>query len=434
MKNPTGSTTDKAISFHKYANLFPMLEGAQKDELTADIAANGILEPIVMIGDEILDGRNRFMCAKKAGVAIKSVQFSGDDPLAFVISVNLHRRHMTTAQRALLAARLAKLPKGANQHTPNGGPSQKQVSEMLSVSPRSIDRAKTIISDGAPGLDDAVAQDEISIPKAVDIASMPIKEQVALIKRADPKAYNAASKDVRDAKTLAKKKRRHEREAELAENITALPDKKYGVILQDPEWRFEPFSRETGMDRAPENHYPTSHVDDIKARPVESIAADDCVLFLWATAPMLQQALDVVAAHGFEYKTHIVWNKVRSGKARGPGYWFTGEHELCLVGTRGKAVAPAPGEQFPSSFDAPVGKHSEKPSRVHEIIESYFPNIPKIELNARKAREGWDVWGNEADNSSDTTPKKQTKGTKENDGPKRNIAKGNSKASGKTGG
>ncbi|TPJ70576.1 hypothetical protein FJ422_29560 [Mesorhizobium sp. B2-6-3] len=218
------------------------------------------------------------------------------------------------------------------------------------------------------------------------------------------KAIAPAAKQVRAEDQTAKKGRRVEREVILAEKIKALPTKRFGVILADPEWRFEPYSRETGMDRAADNHYPTSAVEEIMARDVPSIAADDCVLFLWATAPMLPQAIQVMSAWGFIYKTHAIWFKQRPGEGRSTGYWFLGEHELLLVGTRGDVVAPAMGTQSRSVFLAPVGAHSEKPEISFEIIESYFPTIPKIELNRRgHARPGWDAWGLEAEDSSAPT-------------------------------
>jgi len=202
---------------------------------------------------------------------------------------------------------------------------------------------------------------------------------------------------IRAAVQAEKKERRASREAALAGKIEALPNRRYGVVLADPEWRFEPYSRESGLDRAPDNHYPTSATPDIAARDVASIAADDCVLFLWATAPMLPDALTVLAAWGFSYVTHSVWFKQRVGEARGPGYWFTGEHELLLVGVKGDVPAPAPGTQFRSVFVAPVGEHSAKPEVSLAMIEAYFPNLPKIELNRRgPARPGWDAWGNQA--------------------------------------
>jgi N6-adenosine-specific RNA methylase IME4 len=211
--------------------------------------------------------------------------------------------------------------------------------------------------------------------------------------KAGLRARRGLRKDAhRRAAIEAKQKRRAERERELAERQRALPTKKYGVIVADPEWRFEPYSRVTGMDRAADNHYPTSELDAIKARDVPSIAANDCVLFLWATVPMLPQALDVMTNWGFTYKTSFVWNKNRIGT----GYWNRNKHEYLLVGTRGKIPAPAPGTQWDSVIEAPTGKHSEKPEASLEMVEAYFPSLPKIELNRRGSpREGWDAWGNE---------------------------------------
>lgn len=190
-----------------------------------------------------------------------------------------------------------------------------------------------------------------------------------------------------------KKERRAEREAELGAKQAALPDEKFGVILADPEWRFEFWSRETGMDRAADNHYPTSATEVIAARDVESIAAEDSILFLWATVPMLPHALLVMTAWGFDYRSHCVWYKDRLGT----GYWFRNKHEILLVGVKGEIPAPAMGDQFNSVIEAPVGKHSAKPEKFLEMIEAYYPTIPKIELNRRgPAREGWSAWGNEA--------------------------------------
>lgn len=197
---------------------------------------------------------------------------------------------------------------------------------------------------------------------------------------------------MRIGETSLKKERRETRERELAEVQCALPEKRYGVICADPEWRFEPYSRETGLDRAADNHYPTSVTEEICARPVAGIAADDCVLFLWATVPMLPDALTVMKAWGFAYKSHFIWNKDKIGT----GYWNRNKHELLLIGTRGNIPAPAMGEQAHSVIDAPVRLHSEKPQCFYVMIEAYFPNLPKIELNARRPRSGWDSWGNEA--------------------------------------
>jgi ParB/RepB/Spo0J family partition protein len=216
------------------------------------------------------------------------------------------------------------------------------------------------------------------------LSKLPEDEQRKLAERA--RAGERVS-----AKTRAKQIKRQERERTLGEKQQALPTRKYGVIVADPEWRFEPWSHESGMDRAAANHYPTSCTEVIASRDVASIAAKLCVLFLWATNPMLPHALLVMAAWGFDYKSHYVWGKDKAGT----GYWNREKHELLLIGTRGDVPCPAPGEQRNSLIMAPVGEHSAKPECFLEMIEQYFPTLPKIELNRRgPPRPGWDAWGN----------------------------------------
>jgi N6-adenosine-specific RNA methylase IME4 len=164
----------------------------------------------------------------------------------------------------------------------------------------------------------------------------------------------------------------------------------YGVLYADPPWRFEPRSRISGMDRAADNHYGTMTVEEIAALKVP--AAKNCILYLWATAPMLDVAIDVLRAWGFTYCTHLVWAKDRIGT----GYRVRSKHEVLLIGTRGEVPAPVPGSQPVSVIAAPVSRHSEKPAIFAERIEREFPNVPKLELFARRPRTGWDVWGDEA--------------------------------------
>jgi N6-adenosine-specific RNA methylase IME4 len=184
-------------------------------------------------------------------------------------------------------------------------------------------------------------------------------------------------------------RRRHERE--IAGKIKGLPDKRYGVIYADPPWRFETYS-ERGMDRSAENHYPTQATAQIAGMKIaDKVAAKDCVLFLWATVPMLPQCLGVMFDWGFNYKSAIAWAKDKAGT----GYWVCGQCELLLIGARGNIPAPAPGEQPPAIIEAPRGRHSEKPEIFYEIIEQLFPNLPRIELYARNKRKGWDSWGPE---------------------------------------
>jgi N6-adenosine-specific RNA methylase IME4 len=244
---------------------------------------------------------------------------------------------------------------------------------------------------------------------AQKLAQVPDEVFEAGIEQARNKIVAGAAAVVNPAKdmtTADKKAARAEKEARLGAKQRALPEAKFGVIYADPEWQFETYA-ETGMNRSAENHYPTSTLDVIKKRDAASLAADDCVLFLWATAPMLPQALEVMEAWGFVYKSHIVWRKAEhhaAGLVLGTGYWFRNGHELLLVGTRGHVPAPAMGTQWPSVMDAPPRKHSEKPDWAYELIEGYFPSLPKVELNARRKRAGWVTWGYEAPENAASEP------------------------------
>jgi N6-adenosine-specific RNA methylase IME4 len=122
---------------------------------------------------------------------------------------------------------------------------------------------------------------------------------------------------------------------------------------------------------------------------VHTIAADDCVLFMWATVPMLPQALAVMVAWGFEYRTNFVWGKNKIAT----GYWNRNKHEQLLVGVKGNVPAPAMGTQWDSLINSNVRGHSVKPDWQYDLIEAFFPTLPKIELNARRHRPGWEFLG-----------------------------------------
>ena len=163
--------------------------------------------------------------------------------------------------------------------------------------------------------------------------------------------------------------------------------KLYDLIYCDPPWFYD--FAET-KNRAIENHYPTMQIEDICAIDVPS--AQDCVLFMWATAPKLVEALQVIDAWGFTYKTCAVWDK----KIIGMGYYFRGQHELLLVGRKGTPGVPSPDARYSSVISARRGKHSAKPGIVYEMIERMYPHATKLEMFARVHMDGWSVYGNQA--------------------------------------
>ena len=193
--------------------------------------------------------------------------------------------------------------------------------------------------------------------------------------------------------------RRDAREIALADKIehasaTLNTGKLFGVIMADPPWRFEPYARDTGLDRAADNHYPTMTLDELCE--LQPPMADDCALFLWATVPMLLDALDLMAAWRFGYRSHWVWIKPHPGT----GYWNRNCHEILLLGVRGNVPAPAPGHQYDSVFTGETAGHSVKPAAAAEMIEEMFPHAALLEMFARGPRLGWTAWGAEAGGES----------------------------------
>lgn len=159
------------------------------------------------------------------------------------------------------------------------------------------------------------------------------------------------------------------------------------IILADPPWRYS-FSRSDS--RRIENQYPTMTTDEIATYAFPRAASS--VLYLWATAPKLLDALIVMEAWGYTYKSNAVWDKERIGM----GYWFRGQHELLLVGTRGRDChPPQPQDRRPSIIRERRGRHSTKPVEVYEMIEAAYPQHVKLELFARALRPGWLAMGNE---------------------------------------
>ena len=164
--------------------------------------------------------------------------------------------------------------------------------------------------------------------------------------------------------------------------------KKYQIIYADPPWRYD-FSKSNS--REIENQYPTMKIEDICSLRIPS--EENSVLYLWATAPKLKEALLVMDSWGFTYKSHSIWDKERLGM----GYWFRGQHELLLVGTKGKFPPPSQSLRVGSVIREKRAKHSKKSNRVRELIMSWYPEKTKVEIFARQKTPGWDVWGNEVE-------------------------------------
>lgn len=430
------------LKAHPYADMFNMIEEAHRPSLRASIEANGLYDKVVLIpyegGLRILDGRNRYRELQYLGWHWQEDNFvlwaelvAGgvkDDPFNFVVSKNLDRRQMDESQRALAAARVANMRQGERNDIKalpfDGQPSanvrkvsQGEAAKMFGVSERLVSSANTIVKMAVPELVKLVESGEVPVSVAEPIARMASVDQQRALQGKKPAQL----------KTVVKQFAREQRAKTLAEKQEALPIRKYQVIYCDNEWDWETRTV-NGMDRAP--GYPVSSLEALQARRVQDIAAPDCVLFMWATTPRLIDAFLCAESWGFlsfdrdpltghyaldksqaRYVSEWVWLKDKIIT----GYWGRGRHEHLLIFTRGNPVAPAMGTQPNSVIECPdftdpaaalaepwkVGEHSAKPDLFAEWIEKLFRDAPKLEMNARQARPGWDIWGNEAPKPGD---------------------------------
>lgn len=378
----------EAIPLHPLAELFPPLPEEALADLAADIRTHGLRQPIVIYRGAILDGRNRDLACRRAAVDRRFDTFGGTEAeaLDFVLSANLHRRHMTPSQLAMVGARIATLRKGRPGRKAEGIEAPVPISEAagkLKVSPRAIKQARVVQDKGIPALVEAVESGRIEVKSAEKVARMTLEQQEAVLA------------DIGDGKkpaTAVKRAARTEKVRDLAGRAAQWPAGKYVVVYADPPWDFEEWG-EGGTDRAPDNHYPVMSLADIRALDVPGLTAGPALLALWATAPLLPEALDLLRHWGFDYKSHLVWDKVTAGT----GYWARSRHELLLIGTKGDLPAPVADLVPPSLHAERKTEHSRKPDRFAEILEGWFPGVPKVELFRRgDPRPGWHAWGNEA--------------------------------------
>ena len=192
--------------------------------------------------------------------------------------------------------------------------------------------------------------------------------------------------------------------ARLVREFAALrPAGGFSLIMADPPWRFLTYGPK-GRGRSAERHYPTMTLDEIAALPVATLAAPDCLLWLWATNPLLPWAFEIVEAWGFEFRTAGHWVKrLPSGRLSfGTGYILRSAGEPFLIAVRG---APRTARTVRSVIDAPPREHSRKPDEAYAAAEALMPEATRIELFSRESRPGWTAWGLEAGKFDAPIPK-----------------------------
>lgn len=386
---------DQGTELHSAADLFPEMQEQEFEEFKADIGKNGLRMPILRYQGKVVDGRHRLRACTELGVIprFEEMEAANDAEVNHaVVSINLHRRHLTESQRALIAARLANSRVGTNQHTA-GAVSQKAAAKDLGVSVDSVSRGKKVLSNGIPELVKAVAAGRIDISKAARLAGLAKADQSQL-NFEDIKVIQQASKAINQAKFADRRKKRvQEIEAKRANNKPLEASLgTYSVIYADPPWDY---MGELAVG------YPCMTVQEICDMPITNISADDAILIMWCSSSLLPEALRVMAAWGFTFKTSAVWDKNIAGQ----GAYFRQAHEVLMIGIKGK-VPEVPLTNRPSSvLKYSRTKHSRKPVELYQVIDGMYPELNKIELFCRgEPATGWAGWGNECTWQNSTTP------------------------------
>ncbi len=172
-----------------------------------------------------------------------------------------------------------------------------------------------------------------------------------------------------------------------------------GAILADPPWQFQNRTGKMAPEHKRLKRYPTLPLEDIMAIPVIEAAADNAHLYLWVPNALLAEGLQVMEAWGFQYKSNIIWHKVRKDgepDGRGVGFYFRNTTELLLFGIRGTLRTLSPGRTQVNIIKSRKREHSRKPDEQYNLIEACSPG-PFLELFARGSRKKWHTWGNEAE-------------------------------------
>ena len=188
---------------------------------------------------------------------------------------------------------------------------------------------------------------------------------------------------------------------EPAEDFTAeLAGRKFATILADPPWRFQNRTGKMAPEHKRLNRYGTMDLEEIKSLPVAEAAADRAHLYLWVPNALLPEGLEVMKAWGFDYKSNLIWHKVRKdggSDGRGVGFYFRNVTEILLFGVRGKNVRTLdPGRTQVNLLGTRKREHSRKPDEFYDLVEACSWG-PRLEIFARGSRPGWETWGDQAD-------------------------------------
>ncbi len=232
-----------------------------------------------------------------------------------------------------------------------------------------------------------------SLGRELGRSDMTIKRWIDTVNKYGQSEEDAFPAIEEDAEIIADKWV-EKQQPKLPPPVMALPDGKYSVIYADPPWKYTSGDQHTDVtqDTVIGTHYQSMTIPELCALPVIDLATDNSVLFLWVTSPLLDESFDIIDAWGFEYKTSIVWDKVKHNV----GNYVSVRHEFLLICTRGSFTPTMEALKLEDSVQVVERtEHSTKPEAFRAIIEMLYPDEKYIELFARRRVDGWDTWGDE---------------------------------------
>ena len=392
------------MKIHPIAELFPALEGAELQSLADDIKANGLVHPIITFEGKILDGRNRFAACKVAKVEPKFVEYRGIiPPLVWALSTNIHRRHLTPSQAAMVAARakpifeaeakkrqVATLKKGdapvsANLRGRGKGKASVEAAKASGAKARSVESADVVLKHGTPEVVRAVDRGQLAVSAAAELSRLPTETQRAVMERVDKREGG----DIRPGlvRALVKQENKKKVAAEIEAEPSPMPEGPYRVVVSDPPWAYD--KRSGDATHRGDLPYPSMSTEEICALDVGALAHEDgCILWLWTTNAFMRDAFRVLDAWGFQEKTILTWVKDRMGL----GDWLRGRTEHCILAVKGKPTILLNNET--TVLEGPLREHSRKPEEFYALVDKMCPGS-KIEMFCRTPREGWAKWGAE---------------------------------------
>ena len=366
------------MDFHPVANIFPLMSGDDYAALVSDIAEHGQLEPIWLHTDgRIIDGRNRYRACCDLGIAPEYKTWDGKGSLiAFVVSLNLHRRHLTSSQRAVIALDvLPMLEAEARERLvrTGGAPAGKEKIPYPEQG-QARDHAAAIVGVNARYVSDA---------KAIAQEAPDLLEEI----RAGGTTITAAKREIKERR----REERRETNRQIIETVPTIEEAvelaKFATIVIDPPWDWGDEGDVDQLGRARPT-YKTMPLYQLRELPVGDLADVDCHLYLWITNRSLPKGFDLLDAWGFRYITCLTWVKPSFGM----GNYFRGQSEQVLFGVRGSQ--PLKRKDAGTVFQAPRGPngHSSKPLAFFDLVESCSPG-PYLEMFSRSNRLGWTTWG-----------------------------------------